>query len=158
MNITKTLIPNKEWLITDNQTKLGSISKSKKGYNLNIKGKSIKFKNLAEIKNTLNIKELEESRKTTSAIQDNVIYDYPCNTKPFHSLYNIKLKLPLFSKSAKSKCQYCARHYVIKFRKGWVKSFCPKLINLGRYPFFGPYKTEKEMKDQLNKLNKNEET
>ena len=66
----------------------------------------------------------------------------------------INFKVPLFAKSAKSKSQYCAGYYVIKFRKGWVKSFCPKLITLERYPFHGPYKTEIEMKAMLNTVNK----
>jgi hypothetical protein len=41
---------------------------------------------------------------------------------------------------------------VIKFRKGWVKSFCPKLITLERYPFHGPFKSESEMKQMLTVL------
>jgi len=45
---------------------------------------------------------------------------------------------------------------VIKFRKGWVKSFCPKLITLERYPYFGPFKTENEMKITLNNMNKHD--
>jgi hypothetical protein len=69
-------------------------------------------------------------------------------------MYNVKKKLPLFAKSDKSKSQYCAGYYVIKFRKGWVKSFCPKLITLERYPFQGPFKTESEMKSTLNIVNK----
>jgi hypothetical protein len=49
---------------------------------------------------------------------------------------------------------YCAGYYVIQFRKGWVKSFCPKLITLERYPYKGPFKTEEEMKTTLSQLSK----
>ena len=82
------------------------------------------------------------------------IYDYPCTSKPYVPVYNVKKKLPLYANSAKSKSQYCAGYYIIKFRKGWVKSFCPKLITLERYPYHGPFKTESEMRDQLNITNK----
>ena len=82
------------------------------------------------------------------------IYDFPCSSKPYEPVYNLKKKLPLFAKSSKSKSQYCAGYYVIKFRKGWVKSFCPKLITLERYPFHGPFKTEIEMRNTLNIVNK----
>jgi hypothetical protein len=86
------------------------------------------------------------------------IYDFPCSSKPFEAVYNVKKKLPLFAKSAKSKSQYCAGYYVIKFRKGWVKSYCPKLITLERYPFHGPFKSELEMKTMQTTVNKNETT
>jgi hypothetical protein len=69
-------------------------------------------------------------------------------------VYNVRKKLPLFAKSDKSKSQYCAGYYVIKFRKGWVKSLCPKLITLERNNYYGPFKTENEMKIVLNTVNK----
>lgn len=160
MTMAKILVPDKEWLVKDNQNKLGSISKSKKGYNFIRKGSTISFKSLSEAKEKLGIAFFEEGvkRNTNQATDGYLIYDFPCSNKPFEPVYNIKQKLPLFSKSSKSKSQYCAGFYVIKFRKGWVKSFCPKLITLERYPYYGPFKTEKEMKIQLNKIKKHEET
>lgn len=160
MTTAKILIPDKEWLITDNRRKLGTISKVKKGYHFLRKGNSIEFKSLAEAKDKLGIAFFEESLKKKQPPQFDgyKIYDYPCSNRPYEPVYNLKAKLPLFAKSSKSKSQYCAGYYVIKFRKGWVKSFCPKLITLERNPYYGPFKSEKEMKDQLNKINRHEET
>ena len=39
---------------------------------------------------------------------------------------------------------------IIKFNKGWVKSFCPKAITIDRYPSKGPFKSELEMKAVLS--------
>lgn len=159
MNSTaKVLVPNKEWLVQDNQKKIGSISKAKKGYVFLRNGKQVPFKDLAEINSQFGIAIFEESVKKNKPekvdTKEYSIYDYPCGSKPFEPVYNVQKKLPLFAKSDKSKSQYCAGHYVIKFRKGWVKSFCPKLITLERYPFHGPFKTEAEMKLALNNINK----
>tara|TARA_A200000159_G_C7252495_1_gene309419 strand:- start:289 stop:630 length:342 start_codon:yes stop_codon:yes gene_type:complete len=82
------------------------------------------------------------------------VYGYPTSTKPFNPLYNVKDGLPLFSKSRKSKSLYCAGYYCIQFAKGWVKSFCPKLITLQRYPFKGPFTTDLEMKETLARVSK----
>jgi hypothetical protein len=158
MNSTaKVLIPEKEWLIKDGRKKIGSIAKVKKGYELLCHGKSIPFKDLAEIKNQIGISMFEESiKKTKKELGDPgayFIYDYPCKTKPFEPLYNVHKKLPLYTKRLKSKSQHCAGHYIIKFRKGWVKSFCPKLITLERYPYQGPWKTEEESRVALKKAN-----
>ena len=151
---TKCLIPNKEWLVSENGTKIGTISKNKKGYSFHCNGKEI---SLSSNEITIHFGELalENSNSSNNTIKEkHTIYDFPCSGKPFEPVYNIKLKLPLFAKSKKSKSQYCAGYYVIKFRKGWVKSFCPKLITLQRYPYYGPFKTESEMKSVLNTVNK----
>jgi hypothetical protein len=160
MSTAKILIPDKEWLVTENKNKLGSISKNKKGYSFLRKGKIIPFKSLAEIKDQLGIAVFEDNfkKEKPQASNDYLIYDFPCSSKPYEPVYSVKQRLPLFAKSSKSKSQYCAGYYVIKFRKGWVKSFCPKLITLERYSYYGPFKTENDLKAQLNTINKNETT
>ena len=154
----KVLIPEKEWLIKDQNNKIGSISKVKKGYLFLRKGKAMPFQNLADLKSQLGIALFESgiSKAKSPPIESKnyVIYDYPCSSKPYEPVYSVKEKLPLYAKSDKSKSQYCAGYYVIQFRKGWVKSFCPKLITLQRYPYHGPFKTEIEMKATLNNINK----
>lgn len=159
MNTAKVLIPNKEWVVTEDRKKIGAITKDKKGYHFFHKGKTVGFKTLTELKTQLGIELFEDSVKKKTPDSDNknyIIYDFPCSSKPYEAVYSVKEKLPLFAKSAKSKSRYCAGYYVIKFRKGWVKSFCPKLITLQRYPYHGPFKTEIEMKSVLNNMNKNE--
>ena len=73
------------------------------------------------------------------------VHDFPTSTIPHNAMFDIKRKLPLFTKSGDSKSLYCAGYYTIKFEKGWVKSFCPKLITLQRYEYRGPFKTEIEI-------------
>jgi hypothetical protein len=84
----------------------------------------------------------------------NEIHGYSTSSPPHNGMFDIKRKLPLFTKSEDSKSHYCAGYYVIKFDKGWVKSFCPKLITLQRYEYRGPYKTETEMKQVLARVSK----
>ena len=76
-------------------------------------------------------------------------HGYPTSCKPYNAMYDVRRKLPLFTKSNASKSLYCAGYYVIKFDKGWVKSFCPKAITIERYPSKGPFKSELEMKTVL---------
>ena len=150
--ISKVLIPNKEWIIEGNGKKIGSITKNKKGYIFLRKGKMVEIKSFKEIIEKLD--NIDTNRKFEIEPINHTIYNYPCSSKPFEPVYNVKKKLPLYAKSSKSKSQYCAGYYIIQFRKGWVKSFCPKLITLERYSFHGPYKTEQEMKNTLNTINK----
>ncbi|NDG33112.1 hypothetical protein EB118_23975, partial [bacterium] len=139
--ISKELIPDKEWILKDGDNKIGSIQKNKKGYNLYKNGKRIQFKAIDNLGIELPKKNLESKIEFSEVHQ---IYEYPCSSKPFEPIYNIVKKLPIFTKSKKSKSHFCAGYYIIQFRKGWVKSYCPKLITLERYPYKGPFKTETE--------------
>ena len=69
-------------------------------------------------------------------------------------MFDLKRKFALFTKSKKSKSLYCAGYYCIQFEKGWVKSFCPKLVTLEKYVYKGPFKTELEMRSELSNVNR----
>jgi hypothetical protein len=104
---------------------------------------------------TINEEQLKKEKLSTKVdVQGYSIYEFPCSSKPYNPVYDVRQRLPIYSKSDKSKSQYCAGYYVIKFRKGWVKSFCPKLITLERYPNQGPFKTEIEMKQVLSSMSR----
>jgi hypothetical protein len=157
--VAKVLVPNKVWIVEDGGQKLGTLNKEKKGFSFYRKGQKLDFTNKTEIKNQFGdtiSDEIEKVVKITKKVTPESlnVYEYPCGSKPHNPVYNIKKKLPIYAKSNKSKSLYCAGHYVIQFRKGWVKSFCPKLITLERYPFKGPFKTEEEMKTILSQLSK----
>jgi len=82
------------------------------------------------------------------------VHGFPTSVEPHNAMFDIKRKLPLFTKSGDSKSLYCAGYYVIRFDKGWVKSFCPKLITLQRYQYEGPFRTEIEMRQRLSNVSK----
>lgn len=152
--VTKNVIPNKEWLIKFDNKKIGSITKSNKHYLFLRKGKSTEIEDIEYLRVTLNLKLESYNNTNNTAASGYFIYDYPCRTKPYGPVYNIKKKLPIYLKSENSKSQFCAGYYVIKFNKGWVKSFCPKLLTLDRHEFKGPFKDEEEVKALLSTLNK----
>ena len=69
-------------------------------------------------------------------------------------MYNVQKKLPLFTKSKKSKSLYCAGYYIIPLDKGWVRSFCPQISNFRKVYYKGPFKTEFTMRQELSNANK----
>jgi hypothetical protein len=88
--------------------------------------------------------------KVTATVDINDCHGFPTSCKAFNAMYDVQRRLPLFTKSNQSKSLYCAGYYVIKFDKGWVKSFCPKAITIERYPYKGPFRSELEMKAVLS--------
>lgn len=154
----KVLVPNKSWLLENDGQKFASLSKEKKGYIILFKGHEYKFQTLKEIKErfgiTIDEQAIKQEKQSKTLTSD--IYGFPVNGRAFGPLWNVRKRLPIYAKSSKSKSLYCAGYYVIRFRKGWVKSFCPKLITLERYPFKGPFKTEQEMRSMLNSVSKDQ--
>ena len=157
--VAKVLVPNKVWIVEDGGQKVGTLNKEKKGFSFYRKGQKLDIHNKDEITNKFGSAITAEVEKKIIPVKRTVeepynVYEFPCGSRPHNPVYNIKKKLPIYSKSSKSKSLYCAGYYVIQFRKGWVKSFCPKLITLERYPFKGPFKTEEEMKNMLSIMSK----
>ena len=151
MKNAKEILKDKFWLVIDNGKNVGTISFDNDHYIVNSDGKYEVYKHKSNIK-----KKLGDLTWTQLKIQETTQYDvhkFVCNSKPYNSMWDLKKKLPLFTKSKKSKSVYCAGYYIIKFNKGWVKSFCPKLITIERYDYKGPFKTEIEMRQQLSKEN-----
>jgi hypothetical protein len=152
----KPIIDNKFWIVEKDGEKFATLRKDEDNRFVLSNHSGIKIYNT---KNDITkhfgkdffivkiVKEAEHSLPTE-------VHGYNSSCIPHNSMYDIKRKLPLFTKSKDSKSLYCAGYYVIKFDKGWVKSFCPKLITLQRYDYKGPFKTELEMKQMLSSVSK----
>ena len=52
---------------------------------------------------------------------------------------------------------HCAGYYVVRYENGWTRSFCPKLVTLEKYEFFGPYKTKEDMLTMLRKKSREDD-
>jgi len=152
----KPIIDNKFWIIEKDGEKIATLRKDEDNRFVMSNQLGIKIydnkKSLTDQfgKDFFVAKIVQESR----CAQPNEIHGYSCSTIPHNAMFDIKRKLPLFTKSEDSKSLYCAGYYVIRFDKGWVKSFCPKLITLQRYEYQGPFKTEIEMKQVLSNVSK----
>ena len=89
---------------------------------------------------------LSGTKVKVTPVEEHECHGYPTSCHPYNAMYDVRRKLPLFTKSAQSKSLYCAGYYAVKFNKGWVKGFCPKLITIERNPYQGPFKSKLEMK------------
>lgn len=148
----KPIIDGKFWIVEDHGNKVGVLKVTEqKKYVFSSKDKVATFDNKKKLFETFG-KDFFQTRTSTQQVEsDNFeVYGYPTSSTPHNPMLDVKRNLPLFTKSDKSKSVYCAGYYIIKFDKGWVKSFCPKLITVERYDYEGPFHTELEMKQRLS--------
>lgn len=149
----KAVLKDKFWIVEDKGERLGTLSLNDETFLFNTKEGTQVFNTLNNLKKHYNIDIIFSSKENDTTVTDVEVYGYPTSCTPYNVMYDVKKKLPLFTKSTKSKSLYCAGYYIIKFDKGWVKSFCPKLITVERYQTEGPFKTEIEMRLELSKAN-----
>jgi len=155
MNVkAKPVLNDKFWIVESNGERIGTLSKNDDGYILAKKGDVQVYQNKNQLKKQVGLQFIidELSNKNTKESYD--VHGYPCKGEPYNSMFDIQRKLPLFTKSEKSKSVYCAGYYLIKFNVNWLKSFCPKLITIERNDYIGPFKTEIEMKEKLKHVNR----
>lgn len=150
----KILLKDRFWIVEDNNERIGTLTWDEDRYMFTDSKETRFFENNKQLKSTLglDLKKAEvtvNNYKTTERFE---VHGYPTSVQPYNTMYDVKNKLPLFTKSEKSKSLYCAGYYIVQFEKGWVKSFCPKLITVERYTTRGPFKTEFDMKQELSRV------
>jgi hypothetical protein len=147
----KPIVEGKFWIVEQHGTKIATLQKKENNkFILSNTNGEVMFNKKQDL--TKQFGEdffLSSDRIKVTQSESYECHGYPTSCRPFNAMFNVQKRLPLFTKSNASKSLYCAGYYIIRFDKGWVKSFCPKAITIERYPFKGPFKDELEMKTVL---------
>ncbi len=146
--VAKPIIKDQYWVVTDGNEKVGNVIADGSGFNLKMNGVDTHFENSTDLKKKTKIH--FQTLKTDRTKAQMPFSHYPTTTKVYNSILDIKRKLHLYTKTAKSKCYYAAGWYAINQNNEFEPVFCPKYIFIQRYPYQGPFKTEIEAKQAIN--------
>lgn len=159
----KPIIDEKFWIVESNGQKYGTLrALDSKLFELTSNGK-INTLDKSGLLDTwgIDVENCKSNDIETSIIARNTEYKhvgelhgFPCASEPFNSIYDVKKKLPMYTKSEKSGSFHCSGYYVIKYENGWTRAFCPKIVTLNKYEWHGPYKTKEDMLTMLRRLSK----
>lgn len=148
--IAKPVVKNQFWIVTDGNEKVGNVLADGSGFEVKLNGSKTHYKNTKTIERITNIKFEDVSKFKTKT--ETPFSEYPTTSKVYNSMLDVKRKLHLFTKTAKSKCYYAAGWFVMGQGQEKNVVFCPKYIFIQRYEFTGPYKTKDEAEETLNRL------
>lgn len=155
MLTAKPVVTNKFWIVEKDGAKIATIQMAPDCVVLvHPDNQREKFASVNLLKDKYNIEFTKSKRQPKLVVSTFSVNGYPCEYNPCNSLFDVAKKLPLFTKTAKSKCYFCAGYYAIKFNQNYVMAYCPKLITLNRYQFKGPFMSKGETKDQMKLLHK----
>jgi len=141
MIIAKPIIEDRFWILNDESGKVGQIEADKCGFVVKIGKQEQAFSNIKMLQLRTGI----QFKPTATP----VVHDTPHNVQGFptdgpahNPIYDMQHRIPMYTKTAKSKSWYAAGYYKLKQNNEWETVFCPKLILLQRYDYFGPVKSE----------------
>lgn len=138
MIVAKPVVDGKFWILKDGEAKVGELQKSSTGFRFSAPTARDEFKTISMAEERLGMR--VEKAPLPPPPETHSVSGYPTNCQVFNPVYDVKLRVPLFTKSRESKCWHAAGWYQIKqfAEYEWVQ--CPKMIILQRYPFVGPFK------------------
>jgi hypothetical protein len=149
--IAKPVIKNKFWVVEDHGQKVATIQARDNGFVYVHNEQREYFPSVKNLKQAYNIK--FGSPDHVKKEKTNMVYGYPMTGRAYNQVWDVQRRLPVYSKTSKSRSLFCAGYYLIKVNGAWTENFCPKNITLNRYDYLGPYATKADMQLQLKDYN-----
>lgn len=146
--IAKPVIDKQFWILKHNNEKVGNIQANADGYQVTLHNQVASFKTLPALKRQANIEfEPAESAKKTANDQ---VHGYETGCRAHNAMWNVQMRLPLFTKQTKSKSWFAAGWYLIRQHRSWQAVRNPKLIVLQRYSYQGPFHTREQANESIS--------
>jgi hypothetical protein len=140
--IAKPVIDKQFWILQDGHQKVGNIEACAGGYQVKIHNQVSQFKTIRMAAQRVNI-EFEPSTKThANKANTNLVHGYPVVGRAYNPMWDVKMKLPVYTQTNKSKSWFAAGWYWVKRGRTWEVIQDPKLIVLQRYAYQGPFHTQ----------------
>jgi hypothetical protein len=116
------------------------------GYQITIRNKTVSYKTIPMLRTRENV-EFEPAAKVAKE-SDRMVHGYDAGCRVYNPIWDVKHRLPLFTKDTKSKSWFAAGWYTVKQHRTWRTVQNPKLIVLERYKYQGPFHTKEEANDK----------
>jgi len=147
--VARPVVKNKYWIVETSGHKVATIQAIEEGgYAYVHDDQRERFSSIKLISKKYNIEFAKPGKSKPNGSSD--VYGYPATAKSYNKVYDVSRKLPIFSKSAKSRSFFCAGYYLVQYSNTWLQEFCPKLITLNRYKYMGPFKSAQEAQEKRN--------
>jgi hypothetical protein len=146
MIVAKPVIADQFWILHQDNQKVGNLEAVSDGYQVRINNRVAQFKTIQMLSATANI----QFESTVDVQQPtNQVHGYTVDGPMHNAIWNLQHKLPLFTRSAKSKSWFAAGWYRVQRGRSWQLLHEPKLIALQRYVFQGPYHTKEKARGSV---------
>lgn len=147
MIVAKPVINKQYWILKQDNRKIGNIQAGPNGYTVTILNKTVDYKTIPSLTRHEKV-EFEKPLRSPKPQHDQV-HGYHTGCRAHNAMWDVKRRLPLFTKELKSKSWYAAGWYCVKQHRSWRVIHNPKLIVLERYAYQGPFYTEDQARESI---------
>lgn len=140
--IAKPVIDRKYWILQENNQKVGNVEACDGGYQVRINNQIAQFKTIKMVEQRVHVQFEPGIKLVKSRPETNLVHGYPVAGRVYNPMWDVPKKLPVYTKTNKSKSWFAAGWYRVKKGRNWTVVQGPKLILLQRYPYSGPFYTE----------------
>jgi hypothetical protein len=142
----KPVIPNRYWILKQDNRKVGQIEADDSGVTVKIQNRVAGYKTIRMASREANI---EFTKLPSSKPVANQVHGFEVTGRVYNPVWDVKHRLPLFTRDTKSKSWYAAGWYMVKQHRAWKAVQNPKLITLQRYQYQGPFHTQQQAEDTV---------
>lgn len=139
--VAKPVIDKQYWILQQGDRKVGNVEACAGGYQVKLNNQVVQFKTIKMVEQRVNI-QFETIKKSATAPTKAGVHGYPTQGRAYNPMWDIKMKLPVYTKTNKSKSWFAAGWYLVKKGRSWSVMQDPKLIVLQRYAYHGPFYTQ----------------
>ena len=137
------VIDKQYWILKDNDRKVGNVEACAGGYQVKINDQIAQYKTIKMVEQRVHV-QFESVPKVVKENPSNLVHGYPVAGRMYNPMWDVPQKLPIYTKTNKSKSWFAAGWYRVKKGRAWQVLQGPKLIMLQRYPYHGPFHSKEE--------------
>jgi hypothetical protein len=137
------VIDKQYWILKDNDRKVGNVEACAGGYQVKINDQIAQYKTIKMVEQRVHV-QFESIPKVVKEKPTNSVHGYPVSGRMYNPMWDVPQKLPIYTKTNKSKSWFAAGWYRVKKGRAWQVLQGPKLIMLQRYPYHGPFHLKEE--------------
>ena len=119
----KEIVKNKFWILSNNSENVGTISFNDEQYMLSDSKGSRFFNDTLEIQKSLESKVSWQDLAIKEVQPEKIVNTYPTSCLPYNDMYDVKRKLPLFTKSKNLKVYIVQDTIQLNLKKVGLKVF-----------------------------------
>ncbi len=143
----KPVVANRYWILRKDDKKIGIVEATDDGYVVKIQNQTQQFKTLPMMRRSADIEFVPPTRTTKP--DTHKVHGFETGCRVYNPMWNVQHKLPLFTKTSKSKSWYAAGWYAVKQNRSWRVEHNPKLIVLERYVYHGPFHSKEQANESI---------
>ena len=143
--IAKPIVDKQFWVLQKDNEKVGNIEACDGGYQIKLNNQIVgQYKTIKMVERNIDITFEPAIKKERTKTPTNFVHGFPAKGRVYNPMWDVPQKLPVYTKTNKSKSWHAAGWYTVKKGRNWAAMQDPKLILLQRYPYQGPFHTQEE--------------